>query len=51
MLHVFHGIGVYIFYINILGYVQISQAIIIYFKKLLLITFYPFIKNNIVILI
>jgi len=27
MLHVFHGLEVYIFYINILGYVQITHLI------------------------
>ena len=46
MLHVFHGMGVYIFFINILGYVQISQQIMVFFllkKKVILITSSPFI--------
>ena len=30
MLHVFHGMGVYNFFSNILEYVQISKPIIVY---------------------
>ena len=33
MLHVSHRIGVYILKKNILEYIQISQPIMIYFKK------------------
>ena len=33
MLHVFHGMGVYDFFPNILGYVQICQPIMVYFLR------------------
>ena len=33
MLHVFHGMGIYNFFSNILEYVQISKPIIVFFFK------------------
>ena len=36
---------------NVIEYVQISQLIMIYLKKyIFLITYFPFIKNNIIIM-
>ena len=43
MLYVFHGMRVYIFVLHIFGYVQTTKPIMVYLKKVILITYSPFI--------